>query len=190
MYNPYSFTPGSSKLPWIQYQANNPYDFTVTERTSDHYKNFIKRIEANYALPNNKLSACLLCWGLISPLQKRKHTEHEPFIVTASLFKNEESFLQLCQQHGKCSGNRQRVILFKEQCQFFGTPGYNPEGGTQSFSGGSNPLSALKDIQKKGFEFEFTLKRMNIVVQSVKEDFTTTMEKKLEKLETQFKILE
>ena len=80
--------------------------------------------------------------------------------------------------------------MFKEQCQFFGTPGYNAEGGTQTFQGGSNPLSALKDIQKKGFEFEFTLKRMNIVVQSVKDDFSVTMEKKLDKLETQYKILE
>ena len=74
--------------------------------------------------------------------------------------------------------------MFKEQCQFFGTPGYNAEGGTSSFNGGANPLSALKDIQKKSFEFEFTLKRMNIVVQSVKDDFSGAMEKKLEKLET------
>lgn len=68
MYNPYSFNPGTQKLPWIQYQANQPYEFTVTERSSDTYKNFIKRIEANYALLNNKLSACLLCWALIAPL--------------------------------------------------------------------------------------------------------------------------
>jgi hypothetical protein len=68
MYNPYSFTPGSSKLPWIQYQANNPYEFTVIERASDSYKNFLKRIEANWTLPTNKLGACLLCWAFISPL--------------------------------------------------------------------------------------------------------------------------
>lgn len=173
MYNPYSFTPGSTKLPWIQFQANSPYEFTVTERSSEAYKHFIKRIELNYSLTNNKLSACLLCWALISPLQKRKHSEHEPFMVTASLFKNEESFLQLCHQHGKCSGNRSRVILFKEQCQFFGTPNYNAAGGTQTFNGGANPLTALKEVQKKSFEYEFALKRMNIMVNTVKDDFKT-----------------
>jgi len=78
--------------------------------------------------------------------------------------------------------------LFKEQCQFFGTPSYNATGGTQTFSGGSNPLNCLKEIQKKSFEFEFTLKRMNIVINSVKDDFKT-QDGKLDKIETQYKIL-
>ena len=32
-------------------------------------------------------------------------------------------------------------------------------------------MNALKEIQKKSFEYEFTLRRMNIVVNSVKDDF-------------------
>jgi hypothetical protein len=38
--------------------------------------------------------------------------EHEPFVVTASFFKNEESFIKLCKENGT------RVIAFKEACHF------------------------------------------------------------------------
>ena len=47
-----------------------------------------------------------MCWAFITPLQKKKHAEHEPFMRTAAFFKNEDTFLQLCLQHGKISGNR------------------------------------------------------------------------------------
>jgi len=30
--------------------------------------------------------------------------EHEPYFVTASFFKNEESFIKLCRENGKLSG--------------------------------------------------------------------------------------
>jgi len=43
-------------------------------------------------------------------------------MLTASFFKNEESFIKLCKEHGKLSGNMQRVIVFEELCQFSGTP--------------------------------------------------------------------
>lgn len=110
-------------------------------------------------------------------------------MVTASLFKNEEAFLALCADHAKCSPNKQRVILFKEQCQFFGTPGYgNASGGTQYFHGGANPLLEVKDVQKKSFEFEFALKRMNITVGSLKDEFKE-QDRRLEKVETQFKMV-
>ena len=135
MYNPYTFNPSTNKLPWIQYQSNTPYEFAVTERSSQEYKKFIEKIERNFSC-TNKQSACLLCWAFISPLQKKRHAEHEPFMITASLFKNEESFIQLATQHGKISGNKQSVIVFKDTCQFQGQPAYNPTGGTQTFSGG------------------------------------------------------
>eukprot|EP00347_Sterkiella_histriomuscorum_P022657 403337649 len=177
----------NKKQPWIQYQANDPNAFTVIERSSEDYKKFISRIEKNYS-GSNKLSVCTLCWGFIAAIQKKRHAEHEPFMFTASFFKNEESFLQLCIQNGKISGNRQSVIIFKESVQFAGTPGYNPTGGTSSFQGGENPLVNLKDILKKSHEQDCQIKRMNITVTQVRDDLKTE-DTKLDKLETQIRIL-
>ncbi|CDW72945.1 UNKNOWN [Stylonychia lemnae] len=185
MYNPYNQNSLNQILQPNTHQNGN--GFIIVSRNSDEYKSFIAKIEKNYA-GNNKLSACTLCWAFISPLKKRKHAEHEPFMVTASLFKNEECFLQLCQQHGKLNSNKQSVILFKDNCQFFGTPQYNPTGGTSVYQGGANPLVNLKEIVKKGNEQDSQLKRLNNLVSQIRDDFKSE-DKKLDKLETQFKIL-
>ena len=81
--------------------------FQVVERTSETYRAFIRaRIEGNFSKTDGpKSSACLLCWAFITATQKRRHLEHEPYIVTASFFKNEESFIKLCRENGKLSGN-------------------------------------------------------------------------------------
>jgi hypothetical protein len=88
--------------------------FQVVERTSETYRAFIRnKIEGNYAgtNPNGKggnapkNSACLLCWAFINNQQKKRHVEHEPYIVSPSFFKNEESFIKLARENGKLSGN-------------------------------------------------------------------------------------
>ena len=48
-----------------------------------------------------KLSVCLLCWGFITFYQKRRHQEHSHYTVTPMYFKDEKSFLDLAQKHGK-----------------------------------------------------------------------------------------
>jgi len=91
----------------------------VVERISPVYRQFIARIEANYT-QQKQFSACLLCWAFITQAQKRKHAEHEPYMVTASFFKNEESYVKLCRENGKISGTQKSIILFKDVCQFSG----------------------------------------------------------------------
>ena len=93
-------------------------NFAVVERTSAQYRNFITRLEDNYSSGAARQGACLQCWAFISSVQRKRHTEHEPYIVTASFFKNEEAFIRLAKDHGKCSGHQSRVILFADSCQF------------------------------------------------------------------------
>lgn len=109
------------------------FDFNVIERGSAPYKEFIKKLEKNYALSGTRLSVCLLCWGFIPAHLKKRHLEHEPFIVTASFFKNEEAFVKIAKENGKISGNGTRVITFKDACVF--TCGPN---ATKHLIGGTN----------------------------------------------------
>ena len=97
------------------FSTKNPLQdnsFQVVERSSDTYRAFIRnRIEGNFERTDGpKQSACLLCWAFITATQKRRHQEHDPYIVTASFFKNEESFIKLCRENGKLSG---KFLLFK-----------------------------------------------------------------------------
>jgi len=36
---------------------------------------------------------------------KKRHLEHEAYMVTAMFFKDEESFLRLCRENGKISNS-------------------------------------------------------------------------------------
>ena len=82
--------------------------------------------------------------------------EHEPFVVTASFFKNEESFIKLCKENGKQSGDGTRVIAFKEACHFTcGPKSTQPAPIIECFAGGSNPIHEIGSINKKQFEFDF-----------------------------------
>ena len=73
--------------------------------------------------------------------------------MTASFFKNEESFIKLCRENGKLSGNQQRIILFKETCQFanlslVGHGSAEVHGGANAgrssiYAGGMNPVTNL-----------------------------------------------
>ena len=89
------------------------------------YKDFIKRICQNYNSTTGKLSACIVCWAFIPSQLKKRHLEHEPYIVTASFFKNEEAFIKLAKDNGKLTtcDRGDRVILFNEKCAF----NYGPE---------------------------------------------------------------
>ena len=93
---------------------NYEQNFQVVERSSATYRHFIEKIEDNYKNTSSRLGACLSCWAFISPCQRRRHEEHEPYIVTASFFKNEEAFLKLARDQNKISGGVSRVILFKD----------------------------------------------------------------------------
>ena len=90
----------------------------MIERNSISYRKFINRLEKNYSNASQKLSVCLLCWAFIPSHLKKRHLEHEPYIVTASFFKNEECFIKLCKENGKTSGDATRVITFKDACVF------------------------------------------------------------------------
>ena len=169
--------------------------FQVVERSSESYRSFIRdRIEANFTRTDGpKQSACLLCWAFITATQKRRHLEHEPYIVTASFFKNEESFIKLCRENGKLSGNQQRIILFKDHCQFAGldpqaSMGSNA-GRVTTYAGGENPVTSMTQVQKKQFEFDFQLKRIQTVAGSLKEEYKAS-DKVLSNLETQIGILQ
>ena len=82
---------------------NYEQNYRVVERTSPQYRAFITKLENNYKSSNQKQAACLQCWAFISAFQRKKHPEHEAYIVTASFFKNEESFMRLANDHGKSS---------------------------------------------------------------------------------------
>ena len=99
-----------------QEQIRNQGDeYLIVEIDSPEYKQFIKKLEQNLDA-NQKLSACLLCWGFITFYQKRRHQEHTHYIVTPTYFKTEELFLKLARQHAKLlKGNK--VAIFADQCK-------------------------------------------------------------------------
>ena len=98
--------------------------------------------------------------------------EHEPFIVTASFFKNEECFVKLCKENGKASGNGTRIIVFKEACNFScGPQASQPQTTVECFAGGSNPLHDINNINKHQFEYDFQFKRLNAVVANIQADY-------------------
>jgi hypothetical protein len=153
-------------------RLNETFDYKILERNTPDYKTFIARCEKNYTAPSTKYCACLLCWAWLPSHLKQRHLEHQPYVVTASFFKNEESFLKLCKENGKVSGNGTRVIVFKEACKFK----IGPQSTTETpefevYAGGQNPVHQVGDINKKQFEFDFQIKRMNAVVCNIQQDY-------------------
>ena len=86
-----------------------------------------------------KLSACMYCWGFLTPGQKKRHLEHQNFFVAPGVFKDEAAFIKLCQINGKLIQSPDmkdfKVALFNEQClnvdhEVFGEPsGEEPING-------------------------------------------------------------
>ena len=61
-------------------------------------------------------------------------------------------------------------------------------GRVTTYAGGQNPITNLVEVQKKQFEFDFQLKRIQSVAGSLKEEFKAS-DKVLNNLETQVGIL-
>ena len=151
-----------------QQRLTEVFDFNILERNTPEYRDFIQKLEKNYASQSSKACVCLLCWAFLPSHLKKRHMEHEPYIVTASFFKNEECFIKLCKENGKCSSNGTRVIVFKEACNFsVGPQASQPKMEMQCFAGGSNPIHDIGSINKKQFEFDFQIKRLNAVAANI-----------------------
>jgi len=71
--------------------------------------------------------------------------------VSASFFRNEETFLKLCQEWNRIFQNRTQVALFRESCIFRGTPEWTLQGRSADF----NPQGEIQEIQKQQEEMEF-----------------------------------
>ena len=122
-------------------RLNETFDYTILERNTPEYKDFILKLEKNYNDPSTKNCVCLLCWAFLPSHLKKRHLEHEPYVVTASFFKNEESFIKLAKENGKVSGNNTRVIIFKAACNFRGGPNSSKDTPQfEVFAGGQNPI--------------------------------------------------
>ncbi len=61
----------------VTYASTQKPNLYYVQKDSQQYKDFIKRIEHNFQSDNQyKLSACLFCWGFLTPGQKKRHLEH------------------------------------------------------------------------------------------------------------------
>lgn len=103
-------------------RLNETFDYQILERNTPEFKDFIMKLEDNYRVSSKKSCVCLMCWAFLPSHLKKRHLEHEPYVVTASFFRNEESFIKLAKENGKISGNNTRCILFKAACKFRGGP--------------------------------------------------------------------
>ena len=104
--------------------------------------------------------------------------------------------MKLAKEQNKLSGGVNRVILFKDQCQFSNLTvegNQEEQGDTKIFGVNSgqqyqNPVQILTEITKKNFEFDFQIKRIVTVTTNLKEDAKQT-DKQLDKLEGEIEIL-
>ena len=61
----------------VTYATSEKPNLYYVTRGSQQYKDFMKRIEHNFQSQSElKLSACLYCWGFLTPGQKKRHLEH------------------------------------------------------------------------------------------------------------------
>ena len=109
---------GNDMANLVTYATSEKPNLHYVTRGSQEYKDFIKRLEHNFATNSPlKLSACVFCWGFLTPGQKKRHIEHQQFFVPPAFFRDETHFLKLCQINGKYiqNGKEVKVALINEQ---------------------------------------------------------------------------